>query len=172
MCQTRGRFPNNENPECRGYTMCLIGANGYAKFDLFCPENSIYSHIDNQCTNISSYQCLPDYNCTREGNFVDPSSENCTSYVSCVKDLRNIITARLIFCQPDEVFSPTDAVCVNDTLYQCKLNTESPNILQVSVDQLPSLSGNFSFNSAACLSKLWAIIIPFIYLPTSFKINN
>ncbi|XP_039746434.1 uncharacterized protein LOC120624135 [Pararge aegeria] len=165
VCQNRGRFPNNEDLDCRGYTMCLMGAGGYAKFDLLCPENSVYSHQENQCTNVTTYQCLPEYNCTQEGNFVYQSSENCTSYVTCVKDLRDIITARLISCEFNEVFSPSQMMCVNETLYKCNFKTEPPKVLEVSIDQLPNLSGNFSLkNSATRLSKLLATKITFIAL--------
>ncbi|XP_045764147.1 uncharacterized protein LOC123866542 isoform X2 [Maniola jurtina] len=164
VCRTRGRLPNNLTPDCRGYTMCLMGAGGYAKFDLLCPENSIYSHLENQCTNVTSYQCLSDYNCTQEGNFVDPSSENCTSYIACVKDLRAITTARLITCQSNEVFSPRESMCVNETLYNCNLINEPPKVLEVSVDQFPSISGNFSLKSSAYANTLGSLLTVFFAL--------
>ncbi|OWR55444.1 hypothetical protein KGM_205657 [Danaus plexippus plexippus] len=65
-CKTRGRFPDNSQPNCRGYTMCLSSTTSY---DLLCPENSTYSHLDKQCTNVTTYRCLLDYNCTKEGNY-------------------------------------------------------------------------------------------------------
>lgn len=147
-CTTRGRFPNNMNTDCRGYTMCISGATSLTKYDLLCPEKTVYSHIENQCTNVTSYQCLPNHNCTLEGDYIDPSSEHCKSYIACVKDLNNITTARLIHCPPETIFSSQESICVNETLFKCEFATESPNVLQESDDQSTGIS-----NNAICLYK-------------------
>ncbi|CAH2092180.1 unnamed protein product [Euphydryas editha] len=147
-CTTRGRFPNNMNSDCRGYTMCINGGAILTKYDLLCPEHTVYSHLENQCTNVTSYQCLPHHNCTLEGDYIDPSSEDCTSYIACVKDLNNITTARLVRCPPETIFSSQENICVNETLFMCEFATESPKILQVSINQTTSIS-----NNVMCLFK-------------------
>ncbi|XP_041973357.1 protein PTCD3 homolog, mitochondrial-like [Aricia agestis] len=75
--------------------MCLKGATSITHYNLVCPENTIYSHIDNQCTNVTSYQCYTNYTCSGVGNIVNDLDENCFTYISCVQDLSKIVSARL-----------------------------------------------------------------------------
>ncbi|CAG4941279.1 unnamed protein product [Colias eurytheme] len=150
-CTQTGRFPNNLEPECRGFVMCLKGAAGFMQYNLICPEHSIFSHLDNQCTNVTEYKCWPNYNCTKEEDIIEPLNENCTSYISCVKDFNNIFTARLIDCPLNTVFN--GSMCVEKDVYQCRKKTETTttpkNTLQVTID---NFSGNFTLNSVAPLS--------------------
>nr|XP_026491542.1 uncharacterized protein LOC113397430 [Vanessa tameamea] len=152
-CTTRGRFPDNSNSDCRGFTMCLSTGANSMKYNVLCPEHSIYSHLESQCTNVTSYQCLPYHNCTLIGDYANPSSEDCSSYISCVKDLNNITTARLIRCPNDQIFSATENVCVNQTLLKCDIATESPKVLQVSVNNSPNISVNFPLNNSVYIFK-------------------
>ncbi|CAH0721552.1 unnamed protein product, partial [Brenthis ino] len=149
----RGRFPNNTHSDCRGYTMCLGGggATGFTNYNLLCPDQFIYSHLESQCTNVTSYQCLHEHDCTQDGDYPNPASKDCKSYIACVKDLNNIISARLISCAPDTIFSDTEKGCINETLFKCNIVTEKPIVLQVPIsnssDGTDILPGNNAFGS-------------------------
>ncbi|XP_063530831.1 uncharacterized protein LOC134741868 [Cydia strobilella] len=155
-CSARGRFPNENVPNCQGYTMCLEGApDVYTQIDLSCPDNFVYSHVDNQCTNVTSYQCYPEYNCISVGNFKGSKDMNCTMYVACVQGLNQLATARLIQCPADTLYSPVEGVCVNSTMFTCD-NDGKPNV----VDAMPSQeSSNTSTNSAVNLCYKYAILV-------------
>ncbi|XP_038213522.1 uncharacterized protein LOC119833543 [Zerene cesonia] len=158
-CTQTGRFPNNSEPECRGFVMCLKGAAGFMQYNLVCPEHAIYSHIDNQCTNVTEYKCWPNYKCTKEENIVEPSNENCTSFISCVKDFNNTLLARLIECPVNMVFN--GSTCVEKDVYQCPKKTETTNTVHVTID---NFSGNFTLNSVAPLSIQCLTVGVTIYL--------
>lgn len=119
-CTTRGRFPNDETDDCRGYTMCLMGGlTNFTQYKLLCPMGSVYSHLEQQCTNATNYKCYPTYNCTSTGNFAYLEKDDCSSYVACIQGLGNLGTARLIQCPQSMLFNPEVGVCVNSTEYAC-----------------------------------------------------
>lgn len=163
LCTARGRFPNNTNPDCRGYTMCLPGAGNatFTKYDLQCPEQTVYSHLESQCTNVTSYQCLPGYNCTQEGDYPDLSSTDCKSYISCFKDLNSTLAARLIDCPTHTVFSSLNKTCVNETLYKCNSVTENPIIFHVIVNNATNVNGSVLPSSAISVGAMCITVIGF-----------
>ncbi|KAJ8727116.1 hypothetical protein PYW08_015513 [Mythimna loreyi] len=119
-CTERGRFPNDESADCRGYTMCLLGGlTNFTQYKLMCPMGSVYSHLEKQCTNATNYKCYPNFNCTSVGNFEDPESTDCSSYVACIEGLGTIGTPRVVGCPSNTLFNPTVGVCVNDTEFTC-----------------------------------------------------
>lgn len=119
-CDRTGKYPNDELPNCRGFTTCTpIGMSNFYKYNLPCPETFIFNHFDNQCSNATGYRCFTDYNCTTIGNFEYLGSENCTSYLACVQGLTNVVTARLIDCTLDKVFNPDVGYCVARAEYTC-----------------------------------------------------
>lgn len=125
-CTTRGRFPNDESADCRGYTMCLLGGlTNFTQYKLMCPMGSVYSHLEGQCTNALNYKCFPNFNCTSVGNFAVPDSSDCSSYVACIESLSSVGTARVVGCPRNTLFNSTAGLCVNDTVFSCttpKLN--------------------------------------------------
>ncbi|XP_047989734.1 uncharacterized protein LOC125229017 [Leguminivora glycinivorella] len=155
-CSARGRFPNENVPNCQGYTMCLQGAPGvYTQLDLNCPDNFVYSHIDNQCTNVTSYQCYPEYKCVSVGNFEGSKDKKCTMYVACVQGLNQLTTARLIQCPENTLFSPEQGACVSNTTFTCE-NEAKPDV----IDVMPSQeSSNTSTNNALNLCSNYAVLI-------------
>lgn len=138
--------------------MCLSSTTSY---DLLCPENSTYSHLDKQCTNVTTYRCLLDYNCTKEGNYA-LTDGNCTSYIACVNDLNNITNARLVVCPANKVFSEKNSSCVNETLLLCDPITEAPKIFQI--DKIEIKTGNFSFHNGGHMHKTTLIKLIYIYV--------
>lgn len=130
VCTAPGRFPNNTRDDCRGYVMCLKGATSITHYNLVCPEQSVYSHIDSQCTNVTSYECFSNHTCRQEGNYINYLSNNCDSYIACIQDLNMIISARIVKCPEDMIFSASEGVCVNSTTHKCV--HESPKIDEVS----------------------------------------
>ncbi|CAK1578569.1 unnamed protein product [Parnassius mnemosyne] len=136
QCTSQGRFPNQYD-ECRGFTMCISGAAGYMEYNLTCPETFIFSHIENLCTNVTSYKCFPDYNCTAVGNFEADSTENCRAFISCVEGISGLVAPRLIECPQGTVFNLTENSCVNETLHKCN---KSPKVLTVLINHVPKFS--------------------------------
>ncbi|XP_041972656.1 uncharacterized protein LOC121728553 [Aricia agestis] len=161
VCTEPGRFPSNTRDDCRGYMMCLKGATSITHYNLVCPENTIYSHIDNQCTNVTSYQCYTNYTCSGVGNIVNDLDENCFTYISCVQDLSKIVSARLVRCPGHMVFSATESVCVNSISYNC--SRETPKVFEVSVHDtdvqvtgVPSGSHSIRFSLFTIVMLLFA----------------
>ncbi|CAK1551947.1 unnamed protein product [Leptosia nina] len=148
-CLDTGKFPNNAEPDCRGFTMCLKGAAGFIQYSLVCPENSIFSHIDSQCSNITEYKCLPNYNCSQVDNIPQPQNE-CTTYISCIIDLNNVFSARLITCPVNTVFN--GSLCVEKDLYLCPFlhqqTTEKPNAIDVVIN---NFEANATISAAVTL---------------------
>lgn len=144
--------------------MCLPGATAaasFTKYDLLCPEQTVYSHLENQCTNVTNYQCLPGHNCTQEGDYPDLSSPGCKSYIACIKDLNSVYAARLVDCPPHTVFSTLNKTCVNETLYKCNGVTEKPIVFHVIINNASSVSGNFSSNSAIGTGAIFIKVVCF-----------
>ncbi|KOB57813.1 Uncharacterized protein OBRU01_25633, partial [Operophtera brumata] len=127
-CNSRGRFPNNDEADCRGYTMCLPMGGTFMQYKLTCPLGSVYSHVEQQCTTSTSYRCLPSYVCNNTGSFQDSMNENCTSFISCVQGLSDFVTARKSECPASQVFSPGEGICVNETEYICKPAIETTTV--------------------------------------------
>lgn len=122
-CKRAGKFPNDDLSNCRGFTTCTpIGTGIFYSYNLQCPANFTFNHIDKQCSNATGYRCFSDYNCTIGGNFDYSNNENCTSYVACVKGLSSIVTARLIDCPLGQLFSPAVGQCVAYEEYICLRN--------------------------------------------------
>ncbi|CAK1578570.1 unnamed protein product [Parnassius mnemosyne] len=142
--------------------MCISGAAGYMEYNLTCPETFIFSHIENLCTNVTSYKCFPDYNCTAVGNFEADSTENCRAFISCVEGISGLVAPRLIECPQGTVFNLTENSCVNETLHKCN---KSPKVLTVLINHVPKFSGNFTVNKASITTlniiKLFSISIMF-----------
>ncbi|XP_073966453.1 uncharacterized protein [Choristoneura fumiferana] len=156
VCTARGRFPNDNVADCKGYTMCLSGAPGvYTQYDLSCPDTFIYSHIDNQCTNITSYQCYPQYNCSSLGDFRNENDLNCTTYIACIHGLNEIATARLVECPEGTLFSSLNGTCVNSTQVVCISDDKPPIIL----DPLPSQESKPKSNNAINLCSQYVLLI-------------
>lgn len=149
QCTDRGRYPSNEGNDCRGYIMCLIGGTtNFTQYKLTCPKGFIYSHLEQQCTNVTSYHCIPTYDCTSPGNFPNVDIKNCTSYIACVEGIDEMVTARLVQCPSNTVFNPGLETCINETEYKC--NDKRVNIATVLEldNDLFEYYGNISFNSA------------------------
>ncbi|KAJ0179469.1 hypothetical protein K1T71_005181 [Dendrolimus kikuchii] len=165
-CTDRGRYPSNEGSDCQGYTMCLIGGTtNFTQYNIKCPTGFIYSHLEQQCTNVTSYHCLPTYNCTNPGNLVNPDSENCTSYIACIEGISELVTARLIQCPLNTTFNPATGDCVND--YKCNSKgVDFATIPNLEVDSY-QYNGNFSFNGVEFQMKstyfLYIMIILFAF---------
>lgn len=133
-CTARGRFPNNEADDCRGYTMCLLGgASGFTQYNLTCPLSFVYSHLEQKCTNATNYECLPSFRCNTTGKLI---SNNCSSYIACTEGINEIVTARKVECPTGEVFNPLEAACVNNTTYECTTVT----ITAEAVTEVPSVT--------------------------------
>ncbi|XP_028038056.1 uncharacterized protein LOC114248842 [Bombyx mandarina] len=144
LCTARGRYPNNDVEDCRGYTMCLMGgANNFTQYRLTCPIGFVYSHKEQQCTNITSYSCHESYNCTSRGYF---ASESCTSYIACVEAINGLATARLVKCPMNTVFNPEDGLCVHVNSYKC--NIKSSDQTDLYTEEVFKDSRNFTFNGA------------------------
>ncbi|KAJ2950630.1 hypothetical protein O0L34_g8886 [Tuta absoluta] len=127
-CMVRGRFPNDITEDCRGYTTCIATAtNTFYQYNLACPPSFVYNHFDSQCSNATGYYCLPSYNCTKIGNYQNPDSTDCMSYVSCIQGL-DALTARLVDCPANTVYSPIEEFCVEDTAYTCPSATPKPDV--------------------------------------------
>ncbi|CAH3993064.1 unnamed protein product [Pieris brassicae] len=153
-CLVNGRFPNNSVADCRGFTMCLQGAAGFMEYNLVCPENSIFSHIDSQCTNITEYSCVSNYNCTQEESIM---SKNCTDYISCIKDLKGVFSARRFECPLNTIYN--GSICVDRDFYQCP-STENP-LIGVTVK---NFEGNTTENSAASACLHLSFVILFLVI--------
>jgi hypothetical protein len=125
QCTSPGNFLNDLNGTCESYTLCLTaGVDRYIQLNLTCPDGFLFNHFDKRCTNNTSYQCVPDFNCTEIGNFSNPFDINCTTYIDCVAGLSDIITARSIACQMNQIFDPKQGLCVNsnETAFACLKN--------------------------------------------------
>ena len=162
-CTARGRFPNDETAECRGYTMCLLGGlTNFTQYKLNCPMGSVYSHIEEQCTNATNYKCYPDFNCTGVGNFAVPESTDCTSYVACIEGLSNVGTARLVGCPSNTLFNATAGVCINSTVFNCPTPEINVNKGVIVVKQPPTregMPGAASSNTNVSFMMLCSVIV-------------
>lgn len=100
--------------------MCLMGGlTNFTQYKLLCPLGSVYSHLEQQCTNATTYKCIPTYNCANTGNFANLEKTDCSSYVACIQGLGNLGTARLIECPQNMLFNPESGICVNSTEFAC-----------------------------------------------------
>lgn len=107
--------------------MCLLGGiTNFTQYKLNCPQGSIYSHLEQQCTNATNYKCYPSFNCTVVGNFINPESENCSTYISCIQGMNDLATARLIQCPVDTIFNGTSGECVDKNLSTCYTSIVKP----------------------------------------------
>ncbi|KAJ8725151.1 hypothetical protein PYW07_016109 [Mythimna separata] len=120
-CTERGRFPNDESADCRGYTMCLLGGlTNFTQYKLMCPMGSVYSHLEKQCTNASNYKCLPNFNCTSVGNFEDPESSDCSSYVACIDGMGSIGTPRVLHNEILTIDHDVTLNCMRSRYFDCR----------------------------------------------------
>ncbi|XP_063823238.1 uncharacterized protein LOC135073127 [Ostrinia nubilalis] len=149
QCTAPGKYPNDHVGSCEGFTMCLIAGPGhFAQMNLTCPPGFIYNHVHSQCTNVTSYQCAPEYNCTDIGNFPNPYSDDCFSYIACVEGVNDFITARSIECLEGEIFDAVNGSCVmrNETLFRCHPEEHSSENIEFKVAESVDNS-SFRFNS-------------------------
>lgn len=142
--------------------MCISGATGFTEYNLTCPDTFVYSHIENLCTNVTSYKCLPNYNCTAVGNFEADSNEHCTAFIACIEGIRGIAAARWVKCPTGTLFSLSKKSCVNSTLFQCpKVNVS--HTLTVEVDSF-QLTGNVPLGGANTLTSNHMFLVSLVLL--------
>lgn len=123
-CTGSGRFPHPDDTECKTYYFCIYVPwnKNYTYFNYTCPSTSVFNPNTSRCTtdflcnntkqNTSSTTII----CTAEGRIADPSSNNCSRYIDCVK----INLAILPFpntCPGSSLFNPIKKDC--DTSYTC-----------------------------------------------------
>lgn len=145
--------------------MCLLGGlTNFTQYKLMCPMGSVYSHLEAQCTNATNYKCYPTYNCSGIGNFANPETSDCASFVACIEGLGGIGTARLVECPPNMLFNST--VCVPSTEFNCttlKINTN--RVVEEHVVRLPNnntinntIGINVNFSLLLSLSLLLSVL--------------
>lgn len=161
QCTGPGKFPNDQLGSCQGFTMCLIaGAGNFAQLNLTCPPGFIYNHVHSQCTNVTGYQCEPDYNCTNIGNFPNPFSDDCFSYIACVEGVNDMITARSIECQEGQIFVPLNGSCIfhNDTLFRCHTEEFSSENIEIEIAE--------SIDNSSCrlISFTYSVVLIYLFL--------
>ncbi|XP_052899972.1 mucin-5AC-like [Anopheles moucheti] len=66
------------------------------------------------------------FQCPAEGRYPDPSgSQNCESYILCIKNSIGTFTPIQFLCPPTTIFSPTVGLCVSAQSYSCRYETSS-----------------------------------------------
>lgn len=128
-CRERGKFPSDENHDCKGYVICLIGGiNNFTQYQLSCPQGSIYSHLEQQCTNATNYKCYPNFNCTSVNNFTTPGNADCgsKSFISCIMGINEMATARLLECPLNTTFDSNLKMCIDERQSKCNISIVNP----------------------------------------------
>ncbi|XP_053669076.1 mucin-2-like [Anopheles marshallii] len=66
------------------------------------------------------------FQCPAEGRYPDPNgSQNCESYILCIKNSIGTLTPIQFLCPPTTIFSPTHGLCVSALSYSCRYETSS-----------------------------------------------
>lgn len=138
--------------------MCLPMGGTFMQYKLTCPLGSVYSHLEQQCTTATTYQCLPSYICNHTGNFKDSMNDNCTSFITCVQGLSDFVTARKSECPASQVFNPGEGNCVNDTEYICnpviELTTVIIEVTELSTVAYETAIDNIQFSRETPLNSV------------------
>lgn len=140
--------------------MCLLGGlTNFTQYKLKCPMGSVYSHIEEQCTNATNYKCYPDFNCTGVGNFAVPETTDCSSYVACIEGLSNVGTARFVGCPENTLFNSTAGACVNATEFTCPTLNHGVIVLEQPSTGREGIAAGASSNANVSFLMLCSFIL-------------
>lgn len=131
-----GRFTDGTDTNCKNYTLCILNptTNTYVAYDYTCPTTSMFSPDIGQCT--TNYVCdvtntPPSTSvCTTEGWMADPTSFNCSSYISCV-DINGVFEETSYTCPDTTFYNPQTTLCepnyICPTIFNCAAVGRFPN---------------------------------------------
>lgn len=105
LCTSNGKFVSNHN--CTQYVVC----NNVLEYTLPCPPGFIFNYHDMVCSNSTDYSCEPSYNCTKTGNFTNPSIEDDISYITCVQGIGEMIVAFSRTCPDGYAYDISEEQC-------------------------------------------------------------
>lgn len=116
-----GRFTDGTDTTCKNYTLCILNSatNTYTSYNYTCPTTSIFNPDTAQCT--TNYKCNATNTttssslCTELGYVADPTSTNCTGFITCV-DINGVLVGMPDTCR-DLFYNPETTLCDPD--YKC-----------------------------------------------------
>ena len=154
-CLREGNFPDTESSDCTAYFACsgidpiairTICENGtffnseleecLLAENFVCPYAvttdlttetpiDVTTSIDVTTTTTTATPIV--FECPDVGLYVDQNSTDCTSYISCIRQLDGTFLQLTNKCLLNTVFNPASRLCVSKLLYTCAPTATTPN---------------------------------------------
>ncbi|RVE41141.1 hypothetical protein evm_014210 [Chilo suppressalis] len=112
-----GRFPDPSDTTCKNYTICIYKSSTqtYSAYNYACTSTEFFNPKTGLCA--SNYVCNPAASlCKYEGYIPNPTPNNCSCYIECVK-IDDVYIATNYCCPDSTLFNPDSTLCEAD--YKC-----------------------------------------------------
>jgi Chitin binding Peritrophin-A domain len=121
VCPGAGNFPNPASTDCRSYFRCT-GVRG-RKVLTGCRKNRVFDWQKRQCVDETGLNgcpaVAPAFSCSGVGDFLDPTSSDCSTYYRCFYNYDGRMRRQLNICPSNEAFDHFRKQCISRRVAVC-----------------------------------------------------